>query len=201
MSYTYDTESLEFATQYFLGNTKAFDAESNICKNMFLNNMSDNNSSTIRELVTLHYLGYQSFSEKHGADGIDTNTGRLKEVKPRYLKEGQKMNTHSGNFNDMTFKLLEKKKDYDMVCSLFYHSHLIYIVEFPISVIFEHLKEQLCNQIEKGTNRKVLHFGYSNYDSDELIVHYYNKNVAYATNCLSKPHQIMLESHLNGKTS
>ena len=198
MNYTY--EDLEFATQYFLGKTKAFDAESNICKSFFLNHASDNNSSTIRELVTLHYLGYQSFLEKHGADGIDTKTGRLKEVKPRYLKEGQKLNTHSGNFNDMTFKLLEKKKDYDMVCSLFYESHLIYIVEFPISLIFEHLKEQLRKQIENNRNRKVLHFGYSNYDSDELIVHYYNKNVAYATNCLSKPHLIMLDSQY-GKTS
>ena len=93
MNYTY--EDLEFATQYFLGKTKAFDAESNICKSFFLNHASDNNSSTIRELVTLHYLGYQSFTEKHGPDGIDTKTGRLKEVKPRYLKEGQKLNTHS----------------------------------------------------------------------------------------------------------
>jgi hypothetical protein len=136
-------------------------------------------------------LGYQPYQEKHGADGVDTKTGRQKEVKPKFLHAGKLGN--SGNFNDMTLELLEKKKDYDIVNSLFYQSHLVYIVEFSMSVIIEKLKKPITNA--KLGKRVVCHFNYKDYNSDELRIHYYNKNVAYATNCLSKPHLIMLDSH------
>jgi hypothetical protein len=190
-------KNLEIATQYFLGNTKALDVKDDDFKNLFLTFATDNNSSTIREQVTLHYLGYQPYQEKHGADGIDTKTGRQKEVKPRFLHAGKLGN--SGNFNDMTLELLEKKKDYDIVNSLFYQSHLVYIVEFPMSVIFEKLKKPITNA--KLGKRVVCHFNYLDYNSDELQIHYYNKKVVDAMKCISNPHKIMLESRLNGKTS
>lgn len=186
--------NLEIATQYFLGNTKALDAKDDDYKNLFLTFATDNNSSTVREQVTLHYLGYQPYQEKHGADGIDVKTSRQKEVKPKFLHNGTLGN--SGNFNDLTLELLEKKKDYDMVCSLFYQSHLVYIVEFPIAVIFEKLKKPI-NKAKLG-RRVVCHFNYIDYNTDELHVHYYNKKVVDEVKCLSKKHKIMLESRLSG---
>ena len=184
--------NLDLATQYFLGNTKALDAKDDDYKNLFLTFATDNNSSTVREQVTLHYLGYQPYQEKHGADGVDTKTGRQKEVKPRFLHDGKLGN--SGNFNDMTLELLEKKKDYDIITSLFYQSRLVYVAEFPMSVIFEKLKKPIVNA--KLGKRVVCQFNYKDYNSDELRIHYYNKNVVDAINCLSKPHKIMLESRL-----
>jgi len=68
-----------------------------------------------------------------------------------------------------------------------------------MSVIFEKLKKPITNA--KLGKRVVCHFNYLDYNSDELQIHYYNKNVVDAMKCISNPHKIMLESHLNGKTS
>lgn len=184
-------KNLEIITQYFLGNTALFDAMDDDWKNLMLSYATDNNSSTIREAVTLHYLKYQSYSEKHGADGFDPVTNRQKEVKPKYVEFGKKMSS-TGNFNDMTLPLLESKKDLDIVCSLFAGSRLVYIVEFPISVIYEHLKKPIVNA--KLGKRVVCPFNYKHYDSDELVVHYLSEDTINEQNCISKNHKIMLES-------
>lgn len=190
-------KNLNIITQYFLGNTELFDRMDDDWKNLMLAYATDNNSSTIREAVTLHFLNYTSYTEKHGADGFDPKTNRQKEVKPKYVEFGKKIGS-SGNFNDMTMELLEEKKDYDIICSLFAGDKLAYIVEFPISVIYEHLKQPIIKA--KIGKRVVCHFNYLNYDSAELIVHYLNEHTIYEQNCLSKKHMIMLESR-NAKIS
>jgi hypothetical protein len=184
-------KNLNIITQYFLGNTEPFDSMDDDWKNLMLAYATDNNSSTVREAVTLHYLKYTSYTEKHGADGFDPTTNRQKEVKPKYVELGKKISS-SGNFNDMTMDLLEQKKDYDIVCSLFAGYRLAYIVEFPISVIYEHLKKPIIKA--KIVKRVVCPFNYLNYDSDQLIVHYLNKDIIKEQDCLSKKHMIMLES-------
>ena len=184
-------QNLDLATQYFLGNTEMLDKKDDDFKNWFLTYASDNNSSTVREAVTLHYLGYESYTAKHGADGFDPKTGRQKEVKPKFVTEGNKISS-SGNFNDMTMELLEKKKDLDVICSLFSGNRLIYIVEFPISVINEKLKQPIVNA--QAGRRVVCPFNYMNYDTDELIVHYLDVDTMKKHNCLPKNHMIMLET-------
>ena len=134
--------NLKLVTDLFLGKTDSFDDKDEDYKNLLMTYATDTNSSTLRELATMYYLGYDSFADKHGADGIDNKTGRLKEVKPVSMKDGKKRG-NSGNFNDMTLELLEKKMNYDVICSLFNESRLVYIVEFPFSVIYEKIKKPI----------------------------------------------------------
>jgi hypothetical protein len=181
--------NLELFTNFFLGNTEELDKKDDDFKNLFLSYASDNNSSTIRELVTMYYLGYDSFSQKHGADGIDKSTGSLKEVKPKYLSLGKKL-SGSGNFNDMTLELLEKKKDFDIICSLFYETKLVYIIEFPLSEIYEKLKIPIINA--KLGKRVVCHFGWNDYKNANLKIHYLNEELI--STCLSKGYTKLLKS-------
>lgn len=183
-------KNLDIITQYFLGNTTLLDAMDDDYKNLMLSYATDNNSSTIRELTTLNFLGYKPYTQKHGADGYDPVTNKQIEVKPRYLEQGKI--SSSGNFNDMTMELLESKKDFNIVCSLFSRNKLIYIVEFPISVIWEQLKKPIVNA--KAGKRVVCHFGYNHYSDDQLIVHYYNPVAVEEQSCLSKDHKKLLES-------
>lgn len=183
-------KNLNIITQYFLGNAAPLDAMDDDYKNLMLCYATDNNSSTVREAVTLHYLGYKSYPEKHGADGVNLATNTEIEVKPRFIENGKIAN--SGNFNDMTLELLEKKKNFNIVCSLFSKDKLIYIVEFPISTIWEQLKKPIVNA--KLGKRVVCHFGYKHYSDDSLVVHYYNPDAVLEQNCLTKEHKKLLES-------
>ena len=181
--------NLELATQYFLGDKTLLNTKDEYYKNLFLSYVSDNNSSTMRELVTMHYLKYKSYDQKHGADGYDPKTGKNKEVKPRFIQYGKLGN--SGNFNDMTIDLLAKKKDFDVVCSLFSQDRLIYIVEFPIMEIYAQLQKPILSA--SIGRRVVCHFSYSHYDCHNLIVHYFDAESAIRHKCLSAPHFKMLE--------
>ena len=178
--------NLKLATNYFMGDDSLFLEKDDDFKNLFLSYATDNNSSTIRELSTMYYLNYTSFHEKLGADGIDENTKKLKEVKPRAVSN--KRIGSSGNFNDMTSELLEKKKDYDIICSLFQNSRFVYIVEFPMSVIYEKIKLPIVNA--KAGKRVVCSFSYKDYDDDKLIVHYLNKDLL--SSSVPKNHAKML---------
>lgn len=183
-------ENIDIATNFFLGDSSLLSKKDDAYKNLFMSYASDNNASSIRELVTLYYLGYDLYTKKHGADGVDKLTGRLKEVKPRFVKEGKVSGT--GNFNDLTLDLLEKKKDYDIICSLFTPTKVIYIVEFPLELIMEKLRQSVINA--KPGQRVQCHWTWSSYDSDDLIIHYFDRKAAKDSGCLSKPHYLMLES-------
>jgi hypothetical protein len=187
--------NLELVTNYFMGDLKSFNKKDEDYKNLLLSYATDNNSSTLRELSTMYYLGYKSFSEKLGPDGIDEHTGRIKEVKPKTISEGKKVGS-SGNFNDMNMMLLQKKKDYDIICSLFRESQFVYIVEFPMSVIYKKLQKPILNA-KKG-KRVVCSFNYLDYGfSDDLVVHYLNENLIYDS--VSKKHANLLMGKYDDK--
>jgi hypothetical protein len=177
--------NLMIATEFFVGDTTNFDKKDDDYKNLFLAYASDKNSSSIREAVTLNFLGYERYKSKHGADGIDKTTGREKEVKPRYFSTGGKGKAKiGGNFNDMTMELLDKKKEFDIICSVFVDDRLILVVEFPISVIFEKLKKPIIDA--KLGKRVVCPFSNTSFqDSSEMVIHHYdvdfiNKNKSLA---------------------
>ena len=52
--------NIKLATEYFMGNQKLFDSKDDDYKNLFLAYATDSNSSTLRELCTMYYLGYKS---------------------------------------------------------------------------------------------------------------------------------------------
>jgi hypothetical protein len=177
--------NLKIATEFFIGDTTNFDKKDDDYKNLFRAYASDKNSSSIREAVTLSFLGYERYKLKHGADGVDKTTGRQKEVKPRYFSSSEKVKAKiGGNFNDMTMELLDKKKEFDIICSVFVDDRLVLVVEFPISVIFEKLKKPII----KATigKRVVCNFSNTSFqDSSEMVIHRYdadfiNKNKSLA---------------------
>ena len=182
--------NLKIATEFFIGDTTNFDKKDDDYKNLFRAYASDKNSSSIREAVTLSFLGYERYKLKHGADGVDKTTGRQKEVKPRYFYSGGKKVNIGGNFNDMTMELLDKKKEFDIICSVFVDDRLILVVEFPISVIFEKLKKPIIKATlgNKATlgKRVVCNFSNTSFqDSSEMVIHRYdadfiNKNKSLA---------------------
>lgn len=187
--------NINLALQVVTGDTKLFNEQDENYKNLLIASLHDNNSSTLRELIIMRYLGYESYSEKLGADGIDNSTGTLIEVKPKYIQRNKKLGG-SGNFNDLTMPLLGKKKDYSIVCGAIYDTKLVYIVEFPMSVIYDHLKKPI--EKAKAGRRVVAHFGYKQYDNDLLKIHYLNENndvdgVPIINKCLSKKHADMLK--------
>lgn len=206
-------QNLIIATTFFLGQQQLFDKKDEDYQNMFKAYATDNNSSTLRERVILYYLGYESYDNKLGADGLNPVTKREVEVKPKYIAYGKKGNGSAGNFNDLTYDLLDKKKNQDIICGLFQGNVLIFIVEFPMEVIYDYMKNELTRLISKNANRKTVSFSYKEYDSPKLILHYFND--FYAKECLNKNHYKMLrkfwtpeqreqqekitERHLNGQ--
>jgi len=181
-------KNLDMLTQYCIGNTEQFEQKDEDYKNIVLSWMSDVNSSSVRELITLNYLKYEKLEKKHGADGFDPINQRYKEVKPRSIFEGKIAS--SGNFNDMTLNLIERKKDFDVICSLFFQNRLVYIVEFPFSRIEEKIKVPV-NKATLG-RRIVSTFTYKDYDCDDLRIHYYDRELVGSSKCLSKKHIEML---------
>lgn len=191
-----ENDTIRLVTEYYTGNTTLFDDKDPQFTNLLLCYATDNNSSTLRELSTLYFLGYESNPNKHGYDGIDNKTGREKEVKPRYIEAGKKVGG-SGNFNDMTLELLEAKRHQDIICSLFCDNRLIYIVEFPMEVIYEHIKQPIIKA--KIGRRIVCGFGWKQYNSPLLKVHYFDSISAAEKGCLSKGHFKMLMERLPQK--
>lgn len=184
--------NIKLATNFFVGDISEFQKKDKDYQNLFLAYASDINSSSIREAVTLDFLKYKQYSEKHGPDGIDLNTGREKEVKPRFFSDGKKISI-GGNFNDMTMELLEKKKNYDVVCSVFTEDRLVIVVEFPMSVIYEILKKPIINA--KIGKRVVCYFSHFNFqNSDEVIIHYYDYDFINKTKRLAKKTAAIFES-------
>lgn len=182
----FSKEALDTALTFFLGDTTRFDKMDKMGQEFFLQYVTDCNSSSVREAVTLHYLNYQSYSEKHGADGYDPVTNKQKEVKPRMIKGNEKLK-NVGNFNDMTMELIEKKKDFDIICSLFHENRLVYIVEFPFHLIRDKISRPVLKA--KAGKRVVCHFSWKDFDDDHLVIHYLNKNILSG---ISGPYKNML---------
>jgi hypothetical protein len=192
-------KNIKLATRYFLGDTTLFDGKDADYRNLFMAYASDSNSSTLREAVTLHFLNYERYPAKHGADGFDTKTGRQKEVKPRYFTAGSRAML-GGNFNDMSMELLEKKQDYDIICSTFIGNRLVAVVEFPMRVIYEKLKKPIIDA--KPGKRVVCHFSNTAFqDSDQLTIHYYDGPYINRNNCFSKKTAMLLESKYDSQLS
>lgn len=182
--------NIKLAAHVAIGDLSQLHKKDTDFQNLFMSYAQDKNSSTLRERVSMHLLDYVSYTAKHGADGYDPETNRLKEVKP-IQSNGIKPINYTGNFNDLTMELLEKKKDYDIICSLFCNFRLIYLVEFPMSVIYEHLKRPIL--AAKVGKRVVCQFNYEKYDNDLLTVHYFDIATSKKYKCLSTPHMSMLE--------
>ncbi|CEG11802.1 conserved hypothetical protein [groundwater metagenome] len=130
--------------------------------------INDKNSSTIRELISVTFAGYEHKEAKIGYNGFKQDAfiaGRtLKcEAKPKNVeseefnkyKRGernsppQKLNG-GGNFTDYTRLRLNRdaeEKDLNMLVSGFVNGKLIYVIEFPFA--FKDFLENLENQIKR----------------------------------------------------
>lgn len=186
--------NLKLATAFFTGNTAEFDKKDDDFKNLFRTYASDSNSSSIREAVTLDFLGYEQYTAKHGADGYDPKNNRQKEVKPRFFKEGSKAQI-GGNFNDMTLDLLAKKRDMDVICSTFVEDRLVCVVEFPFTVIEDKIKQPINNA--KQGKRVVCSFSHVAFqDSPDMIIHYYDTDTVNKYGCFpEKTHKLFEQKY------
>jgi hypothetical protein len=191
-------ENIDLAIQYSLGNDSVFENLDPGYRNLFLAMLSDSNSSMLREAMVLRMLNYTSYPEKHGMDGYCSLTGKQKEVKPKFIVEGQKIGANSGNFNDMTNELLDKKDGCDVICAGFHEGRFLYVIEIPYEVIKSKLKTRVDSA--RIGKRVVCEFGYKNYDHDSLQIKYLNENLIAETNSLSKPHFDMLKKRYNALT-
>jgi len=125
--------------------------------------ITDKNSSTIREFLTVTLAGYTHQQKKIGYNGYkqDSIGKPIKcEAKPKNV------DTHShplrklnggGNFTDYTFARLEKDKreNPNILISGFINGKLIYILEFPFnySKFTTQLKERLMYRFKDGKDK------------------------------------------------
>jgi hypothetical protein len=178
--------NLRIAHAYYTGNTHEFDCKDADYQNLLHVYATDNNSSSIREAATLYHLGYTQLHDKHGADGYNEQTGRYIEVKPKLVKQDQRLG-NCGNFNDMTHELLQKKMDMDVVVSLFSPSRMLLVAQFPFSTIYSVLLAPIQNA--KLGRRVVCNFNLSHflYNSDTRI-HWCDLDELNKLQCLPTKH-------------
>lgn len=189
-------KKLEYTIAYALGDRKILEGldSHDVLKWSIIDDLTSCNSSTLREHVTLTVAGehWKGNYNKLGQDGMNLKTGQGVEVKPGSVAFGQK--DHGRNFNDLTLDKLEEKKDYALMVSSFTHmGQLIYVVEFPLVLIYEHLKKQVIAAVVEKKRRTVARFGYKQYDHDSLIVHYLMPT---ASHYLSDDNYMMLRSRV-----
>jgi len=152
--------------------------------------INDKNSSTLREFVTVSLAGYEHSSSKLGYNGFKQNSaiGGVPvacEAKPKNIqtegydqrKTKPKLNGEGG-FNDYTFDRLEKdiKNNLNILSSGFVDGELLYILEFPFSVVYEHLKTKVPKERAIGTYTRMATFNFSHYGSNSKVkILYLNK--------------------------
>jgi len=126
-----------------------------MCEELFQMYMSDPNSSTLREAVTVLVAGYDPVVGKHGRDAIDPANGNPKEAKPKSYTG--KPTNGSGCFNDYTLSRLEKdaQEGLDILHSLFIKDRLAYVVEFSIMAVYEKLDNQIRVNCEEKNQKYV----------------------------------------------
>lgn len=150
--------------------------------------MFDKNSSRLKEYITASVANYSILPGKLGRDCVDLKN-RPVEIKPQTFY-GKKC---SGNvhFSDYTLTRLEKDNDDNLLIinSLFYYDKLIYAIEFPITIIYNKLKEKLYKSCIIENNRYCRSCGWSYIDwinYKNLKVHFLDKS-------------FLVRSTLNGK--
>jgi len=153
--------------------------------------INDKNSSSLREFVTVSTAGYQHNSNKLGYNGFKQNSaiGGIPiacEAKPKNIqtegydqrKTKPKLNGEGG-FNDYTFDRLQKdfQNNLNILSSGFVDGELLYILEFPFSLVYEHLKTKVPEKRTIGTYTRMASFNFSHYTgSPKVKVIYLNKN-------------------------
>jgi len=143
--------------------------------------MTDKNSSTLREIVTVRVAGYEHSEEKLGYNGFKKEQGRKKmcEVKPVNVNEGERKKLNGGgNFTDYRWSRFERDSEENpiMLVSGFVSGKLIYILEFPFNCpsFKERIEEQLRRRLPHGnaSGRYVrsVSFYYKNYKDCAKVV-------------------------------
>lgn len=120
--------------------------------------MNDQNSSTLREFLTVKLAGYEHETDKLGYNGYKTiayGKSIKCEAKPKNIKsEGGKKLNGGGNFTDYTFERLERdiRENINMLISGFVDGKLIYVIEFPFrcETFVKKLREQLKKRFPSG---------------------------------------------------
>jgi len=165
--------------------------------------MTDKNSSTLREFLTVTMAGYKHQTKKIGYNGFKHSSAGKPiscEAKPKNVsvsdwedyqagKRGnfQKLNG-SGNFTDYTFKRFrqDRKERINMLVSGFVDGQMLYLLEFPFtdSVFMGRLHQQLQKRFPNPNNKKPgeflrsAKFNYAHYiNSKGLKVVYCNKRL------------------------
>ena len=118
---------------------------------------NDDNSSKLREEITLDICNYENSPGKLGEDGIDPVTNRKIEVKPQNghnrNAKSKKMNG-GGQFTDFSHKRIQKYIDNDilMVVSGFYNGKLKFIVQFDFTspTFLNHIKAKVSRALPEG---------------------------------------------------
>jgi len=154
--------------------------------------ITDKNSSTIREFITVILAGYKHKEGKIGYNGFKQSsiiTGKTTkcEAKPKNISRNKKSGLNGGgNFTDYTYERWYKdlNADINMLVSGFVDGKLIYIFEFPFKFreFKDHLKDQLDKRFgakrPKGLFLRSASFNYKHYKNcQELrIVYLLEKN-------------------------
>jgi hypothetical protein len=102
----------------------------------------------------------------------------------------------------MTIQRVEQhlKDHMQIVCSIFSHNRLIYIVEFSFADISEHIKNRINKR--KKDSRSSPSFSYTSYMGlSNLKIHYVDLESINSFKCLSKNHYRMLIEQINGNTT
>jgi hypothetical protein len=168
-------------------------------ENIYLSFMSDSNSY-MREAVTALAAGYQWNSEKLGDDALNTETNEPVEIKPKSHYSNYKTPSNGGgSFNDYTHERINKHKEKQLVvvCSLFSDNRLMYVLEFPFSVIYERLKEQVIKKIDIQGNKycRTASFSWKDYIySNNIKIHYIDFPSIKQHKCISKEFIKQLEN-------
>lgn len=155
----YSTGKHQDLSRYLVGKSK--DALIGMLLDLLTMYITDKNSSTIREFITVTLAGYKHKLGKIGYNGfkqdafIAGQTFKC-EAKPQNIDSSanRKLNG-GGNFTDYTFKRLERDKQksgLNMLMSGFIDGRLIYILEIPFNHpdFVKHLEEQLRRRFKEG---------------------------------------------------
>lgn len=162
-------ELIELITNFLFGDKSLYYSADPRLQELLQIYVQDKNSSTVREFITLNYIGIEKIDKKQGPDGFDVKRNKYVEVKPSYAHINKKTNRQSrlgagGNFNDVTEQKLLDILGWDMVCSGFANNKCIYIIRFPVKHIVPHLQQELRKNISKNYVRPgTVSFGFKHF--------------------------------------